>query len=295
VNSPVPRRLALIGCALVATATLASCSTFSDNDAVARVGDVELSRDDVDVLLDLEEPATPATDTDGSVLPQPTAVSGDEMRSALTKWIRVALLETKVDARTDDEIASPTDLDSRLSQGQSDFAMATGDAGRTAYEQGVNGSETVCLAAIPVDNADAVTEVMDAINGGMSFADAAAQYSTDPDLAKNGGVILGSDGGECLPKDNLNTQIVDALDGKAVGTPVPVTLDTFSAVIELRPYDEIGDDAKRLIARAAIPEDAFVSLIADADVYVDPYYGYWDAATASVLPLGGGATNAAGG
>jgi len=52
VNSPVPRRLALIGCALVATATLASCSTFSDNDAVARVGDVELTQDELQEMIE---------------------------------------------------------------------------------------------------------------------------------------------------------------------------------------------------------------------------------------------------
>lgn len=59
----------------------AGCSTFSDNDAVARVGDVELSQDDFEQqLVDLGV-------TDGDVVPL------DPVRGEITRWIQDQLVD----------------------------------------------------------------------------------------------------------------------------------------------------------------------------------------------------------
>lgn len=267
--------------AVLAASSLASCATFSDQNAAARVGSIELSRDDVESLLGID-----TTDPTASV---PNDVSGDEVRVALTKWIKVALLESAVGAKSSTDIASPTNLDMRLSQGQTDYAATaeSGDGGRSKYEAGLPDTTLVCLGAIPVADATAADVVQQALTGGLSFADAATKYSTDPTLASNGGVVPGQNGDECVAAANVTAPIIEALSGLAPGTPVTVTLDTLTAVVELRPYDELNQASKDLIARAGMSAEAYVALISSADVYVDPYYGYWDAATASVLPLAG--------
>jgi hypothetical protein len=59
-------------------AAVTGCTTFSDNDAVARVGDVELSSDEL-----AESLALPPTDV---------TADGDAAREAVTGWIRTELL-----------------------------------------------------------------------------------------------------------------------------------------------------------------------------------------------------------
>jgi hypothetical protein len=72
--------LLTIPLALCLTAVAAGCTTFSDSDAVARVGDVELGRDEFeDRLEDLG-----ATDDDVLAL--------DPVRAEITTWIQLQLV-----------------------------------------------------------------------------------------------------------------------------------------------------------------------------------------------------------
>ena len=81
------RRVRLALLALAATAA-AGCTTFSDNDAVARVGDQELSTDEfeslTEQLLAVQQLDAPA---DGE------RVDGELARSAVTNWLAVRLAE----------------------------------------------------------------------------------------------------------------------------------------------------------------------------------------------------------
>jgi hypothetical protein len=94
----VIRRSLLVACALVGAVTLSSCSTFSDNDAVARVGDVELTRDT------LEEFVHDYLATTGEV---PTQVAGDGYRQIIGAWVIEELIRQKL---ADDGV-QPTDAD----------------------------------------------------------------------------------------------------------------------------------------------------------------------------------------
>lgn len=75
--------------AAVAVALLVSgCTTFSDNNAVARVDDVELSEDE------FREQLRVAGAPEGEVL------SGDALRGQITQWIRSELLDPEAVAMT---------------------------------------------------------------------------------------------------------------------------------------------------------------------------------------------------
>jgi hypothetical protein len=80
----------------LAAAAATGCTTFSDNDVVARFGDTELSSDELaESLIDVttnSEPPAPALDDDGGA-------DGEASREAVTNWI----LEELVDARAFDE------------------------------------------------------------------------------------------------------------------------------------------------------------------------------------------------
>lgn len=250
--------------------SLTSCATFSDNANAARVDQVELSNDAIGELLgnDLAEQV------------------GGEVRSSLTKWIRVVLLET-ANGVPAEQAALTNNLDTRLSEALAAFSADDVDAAAAFYAQGPGVTGTLCLAAIPLDSADQIAEVLASLDGGATFAEAAAEFSTDPGLADNGGVVLGGDGAECYPTEQLSPEILQAVTSVPVGDPAGVELADFSVVVRQRPFDELGDEAKNGIASGSANASAVPELLAGADIYVDPRYGRWNAETAEVEPLAG--------
>jgi len=287
--SPVIRRLALTACALGAAVALSSCATFSDNDAVARVGDVELGRDAVAELGGIVPPSDSTVDTAAGA--DPDRADATEVRQTLAQWIQVALVESAVGEKTEAEIASLDNLVERMETGLAALGIIDPEVARASYEQGVPNSPTVCLAAIPVEAEADLAEVLAAIEGGATFAEASSQFGTDPGIADTGGVILSSSGTECFVASELNPAVLEALNGVTAGTAVPIVLDGLIAVAQLRPFDELSEEGQQFIVDQSLPPDTAIAelqrLVGDGDVYVDPYYGWWDAETVSVRPLGG--------
>ena len=159
------------------------------------------------------------------------------------------------------------------------------DTAQSTYETGMAGSPVVCLAAITVDNIDDANTALAAVNSGTSFADAAHQFSTDTAIADAGGVVKGRDGSECIAPNTVNPAVTAALKDTPVGQPIAADLDTFSAVLMLRPYDELSPESKKLIASASVPQTELDAVVNAADIFVDPRYGRWDSATGSVVTL----------
>jgi hypothetical protein len=178
--------------------------------------------------------------------------TGDQLRAKLTAWIKVGVLD----------------------QPQAE----------AQYEKGIAGP-AVCLAAIPVASIDATAPIMAALQSGMSFADAARQFSATPALADSGGVVLAADGTECMPPAGLAPAVADALKTTPVGQPVAADLQTFAAVLLLRPFKDLALESQAVVAATGVPADQLSALFANAKVYVDPRYGRWDSQTGSVVPL----------
>jgi len=224
---------------------LSSCATFNRNDVAARVGDHELTAKAAQALI----------------TPNDQQTVGDQLRIKLTEWIRADVMAT------------------RLAQPEFEHQV------RALYEKGLGGSPAVCLAAIPVASLDATEPIMTALQSGTSFSDAAHQFSGSAELADSGGIVAGPDGGECMAPDALAATVADALQSTPVGQPLAADLDTFSAVLLLRPYDELSAESRASVAAASIGESQLASLYADARIYVDPRYGRWNPISQSVEPL----------
>jgi hypothetical protein len=264
----VTRRNLLAATVVVAATSLSACATFTDNTNAARVGETELAVDDL-----------------GAVIGAAGAEDGSVVRAQLTKWIRVNLLESRT-SLADSERLTAENLDSRLDSAFSDLIASNVPAAEPMYEQGPSASGVVCLGAIPVESVEVGVEVLDAIDGGVSFADAAAQYSTDQGLAANGGVVLAESGDECLPTAGINPDLAAALDGIPVGASTSVSLGQVVAIVRVRPWSELTAAGQDLVARQTLPDEFILQLVSEADVYVDPRYGHWNADTGTVDAMG---------
>lgn len=187
------------------------------------------------------------------VTPDAEHTSGDLMRQQLTAWIRLDVVDEQ--------------------------------QAQAAYAKGIAGSPSICLGAIPVATFAETTDVMTALQSGMSFADAARQYSGNPALASSGGVVLAPDGTECMAPAGLAPAVSAALQTATVGQPIAADLDTFAAVLLIRPYAELSFESRSAVAAASVSEEQLAVTLAGADIYVDPRYGRWSPETLSVVPL----------
>ena len=248
---------------------MSSCATVDRNTVAAEVGDQTLSPEAAEELA----------------APDDAVATGDQLREQLTKWIRVTVLESSTG--TPAAAAPPAtsaELDSRYADAISELA---GDEAKELYETGVAGSPVICIAAITTATLEDANEVLALLSTGTSFADAARQHSTDSVIAEAGGIVRGGENGdqECLAPATVNPAVVAALEDTPVGQPIAAELETFSAVLMLRPFDELLPESQALIAGAVVSQDQLDALVDSADVYVDPRYGRWDSATGSVVAL----------
>lgn len=236
---------------LFAVAGLSGCDKFEPNETAATVNGYKLSLDQLDELAGSKDPAV--------------------RRAALTAWIQVvAASEKPGEYLTEDALAAQRDVIIPP------LIESTTDEAKQQYEQGLQGSSLLCMAVIPLAADVESATVLAALDSGTSFANLAAQYSEDPSLAASGGVIT-VNGAECLPTDQWNAELITQLTdaGIVVGEPGVIKLNDAEVVVLLRPYDELTNDSKTLLAQGAVSE-ALLALYKAADVTVHESLGVWD-------------------
>lgn len=259
------RRIVLAGGALVAAASLSSCTTVSRGDAAAEVNGEELTRSELDVL------------TGGST-------NGDEVRASITSWLSVAVLGGDVS-----NLTGADDLAERRTKAIDELSAPFMDDARAAYEKGLDGSPVLCLGAIPVgSDADAATALSE-LQAGASLADTATKWSSDSTLAQNGGKVVDQNGANCLDPTGFNPDLIASLTdaGAAPGTPVIVDLGTGPVVVVMRPFDDLDQNEKASLVLDQVGADVRDRL-ASTDIYVNPRFGRWDPQSVAVVPLGNG-------
>jgi hypothetical protein len=258
----VNRRVVLATGVLLAAATLSSCSTFSRTETAAEVDGVRLSRTELNTLTG-------------------DATDGDAVRKVIGDWLRLAVLGGDVNG-----VTSPDDLATRREAAIQALSEPFIEEGRPQYELGLDGSPLLCLGAIPLAAGADTAPVLADIEGGMSWADAAQQYSADPSFAANGGLVLDQNGNNCLSPDGFNPDLLATLSdaGASVGTPVTVDVGGAPAVVLLRPFDDLSTTDKASLVSDQVA-NALIERLDAVDIYVNPRFGRWDTASVSVLPL----------
>lgn len=142
----------------------------------------------------------------------------------------------------------------------------------------------MCLAAITLATIEEANDVLATVQSGTPFADAARQFSTGS-TRDSGGIATDPDGNECLATANVLPEVTAALADAPVGQMIAADLGTFSAVLMLRPYDDLLLESRSLIAGTLVSQEQLDAIVDAADIYVDPRYGRWDPATGSVVAL----------
>jgi hypothetical protein len=127
-------------------------------------------------------------------------------------------------------------------------------------------------------------DVVEQLDDGASFATLAAQVSDDPGSAQQGGEL------GCRPQGSYVEEFDDAVWAQPVGEvgePVRTDFGYHVIVVEKRgevSFEDVRDQLEQAVAenQDQLINDWFASAGRDADVWVDPKFGRWDAEVGQV-------------
>ena len=242
--------------ATLASLTFASgCTTFSDDDAVARVGDTELGIDE------LQQRAVDAG------LPAGERLDPQIARTLIAGWIQ--------ETATSTGLFDPATID-----------IAEDEVSRR-FDRGLEESGVICPRILIADTVEAGDAVVSDLRSGATFDEVFAEANIDPSLDAQAGRI------GCLGINDVasaagapEVAALYDLDGRDRFTSEPI-LDPLgepagSVVIAFTPYADL-DESERQIASSTVQS---VIAVDDIDVKVNSRYGYFDPVVAAVVPLG---------
>lgn len=295
-------RRAVVVPILVLAGAASGCSTFSDNDAAARVDEFELSQDQLGELMIA---ATPGAQPDEQL-----ELSADTARSLLNTWILTKILEVDLAAQgqsvsaeaiadatgafaaqdPDGWATTPVALQDLQVEQQAAITIwselevptPSEDELRSLYAAGTEESGFVCSAHILVDTEAEADAILDQLEGGADFAELAASESIDTGSGANGGDL------PCDRTINFEgtyvPEFVEAALAAEIGEPVgPVQSQFGYHVIMLRPSDRV--DPAELATLYADTTVRFQRVSEGVDIYVDPRFGTFNSAS-GVVALG---------
>lgn len=269
--SGVIRRTRPVALLAIALLGLSACTTFTDDDVAARVGDVELTHEELAEVLETE------------------GVTGDgaqAMRNFAGLFVATEALKAELDALgvgAESVDGADLTLEQRLGQ---EFELNRNswqslsaeqlrdDRTRSAYES--PDGTLICTAHILTGSEAEAEAAIAEIEAGASFAEVAQARSIDPGSAGNGGQL------GCLPEADFATTFVpEFVDGA-----LPLEIGEISPPIESRfgmhVITKVGFDdlavGDLLQLRLGTFEDRY-------DIHVDPQLGQWTAA-GFIAPLG---------
>jgi hypothetical protein len=305
----VTRRTSRLVLAAAAAAALTTgCATFTNTDRVATVNGTDISRDEYDAVAEdyFAHPEmfdTPPVE-DGHV-------SADVARSLIGAMVLDTVLrenvgDARVDAASEEFLGGLPQEDPMRGLSpeiQSLFGAASSRAALLAEVPAPDPAELeqqygelpaqlglFCVRHILVPSRAEADAVVAQLADGADFATLAADVSTDPTAAQNGGAVEGA-AGPCLTLAEALSSLVPefttaALGGNPDAPPAPIETEFGWHVLMHRPWSEVGDAVTAAHAPGATGELRFVYSLLEADVVVDPTYGIWDSASVAVVPLG---------
>ena len=246
----VNRRSSLVLSVAAITALTTGCSTFSDSNNVARVGDTNLTADDFQAqLTELGAPSD-------QILP------ADAVRAQITTWIG-------------EQLADP------------DAPGISADEAAAIYDAGLAASGTACINGIVVEDGDTAKRLADELAGGADFAELLEVENLDPSLGDSGGDVGCITSDQIAEAGDVEfVQVAAGLSAEnsigvsplfdQLGNEFAWVVLSFRAFTELTPTD---------LDTVTVTLDT-AARRATADVFVDPRYGTFDSATGQVVALG---------
>jgi hypothetical protein len=239
-----------IAAALAAASLAAGCSTFSDTDVVASVGEDQLTEDELDDLL-LEVGAT-EDDLTGT-LPL------DVVRQSISLWVQEAAIGID-----DDDIAA-------------------------TYALGIEESGVACPRLLVAETPDDAESVVERLLGGEAYDTVFGDANIDPSLADSVGRVDCLPLSQ-FPEESRDSTDVAALFAVNQNMPYAAATiagpsGDAGIVVGFRPYDDLDPAEAAAVATAIRSEAALGIDIEMVEVAVNPRYGTFDAATGTVVAL----------
>jgi hypothetical protein len=288
---------------------VSACGTFSDNDAAAVVGEAEVSRDELESIL---QGLADNVETTGLTVDEATGSTPDG-RQVLNVLVQQQVLEQFLadngEEITDDDRAAVT-----ASVAEDDpFFELPDDVVRVILDQQASGAAVARIPAPPAEelerryaddpsslgvmcvrhilsDTEAEAEaVRRELVAGADFATLAAERSTDPTAPDNGGAIQSQSGDACMAATEASQRLDPAFVAGALeatpGTPTQPVASAFGwHVIEAVPYEDAADSLTALFEQRA-GELLYTGFLRSVDVEIDPRYGVWNTVQQSIQPL----------
>lgn len=289
--------------AVALSASLAGCSTFTDNDLAAKTGGTELSAAELDELI-VDFPKVVNIDLTPDAIGE---INGDQVRQVLSTWAQINVLESEIerlglgpdDARrsaiaadlqaADDQWDSYSSVTQALLIGSTVIAETSGELADPAdlealYNEGVGSTGMLCVrGAAFATEADALA-ALEEFRAGADFAAIADANPFSPDAPVNGGISVDpTTGAECFNAQD-QPQLASELAEVAVGDssdPLPAGEEFY--LIFIRPFDEVAAEVSDTLG-SSIAQITFSAMFERADVSIDSRYGMWNGATGAVVP-----------
>jgi peptidyl-prolyl cis-trans isomerase C len=273
----MPRRH-LILAAATASVVLSGCGTFTDNDVVASVDDVELTESE---LRSFAEEATglPADAVD--------TLTTELARDLISRFVITELLAADLDAlgavppEVDTEGMLP--LEATDARQTALFAVwqtippdqLVDEAVSSSYTGRAERAESYCLAQINVANASDAEAVRAELDNGADFMGVAEALTAFPASAGSG--YLGCASASEV-EQAFGAEYVEQLGAVDVGEPADAVETQFGFSIgRVMPFDELPPNGI-VNARVQTFDDRY-------DIVIDPRYGEWDP-SGSIVPVG---------
>ncbi len=244
----------LLPCSIAAL--VSGCATFSETDVVARVGDTELSVEQLDELIEAVAGGDPAA---AGALPEGVD-DANVARQQISAWI----FETSL-GLSDEEV-------------EESYALGLIDSGVTCPK----------VMVTPTFEEAQLAETR--LAAGEPFGAVLAELNIDPSLAESSGAI------GCITLEQIDLTGQPSPDIQAIldinaANPIsvqeiPIPDGTLAGLlVQHTPFEELAAaDSASVVSNIEFQAAQGLD-VDDLDVYVDPRYGAFDAATGAVIAL----------
>ncbi len=320
------RPLALAAAAVVA---VAGCSSTTTGDGevpavAATVGDVEISGERIEEIVDLQSAALEDTPEEEQADARLNAA-----RQALSAEIQLRAVEAAVEERfgldiPDEDVDAALEAQIEAQGGQEAFDQLAEDSGlssedargfardnayvtvlveyiqaqladeggvtdqqlREQYEAAPEQFQTSEVRHILVDTEEEAQDVLARLEAGEDFGALAEELSNDPGSAANGGALGEAPRGSYVQPFSDAIYSEDTEIGEVVG-PVESQFGFHVLIVDARTTPAFEDVREQLEAQlvGAQFNDFLETVFAEVEVEVDPYYGEWDAQRRMVVPI----------
>jgi len=153
------------------------------------------------------------------------------------------------------------------------------------YNESPASTGVMCLSHILLKTEDDARKVLKELDNGADFAELAGKVSIEPGASQSGGLLSGNEE-PCTDlayfQQQLDSNFMKGAIAAKAGVPSgPVKTQFGYHVVLSRPYNEIKDSLKK-VAGLKPTESNLVGYLANADISINPTYGVWNGATATI-------------